>query len=328
MISSEKFKGRFRIRPKIIVVLGPTASGKSELAAALAQKFNGEIISADSRQVYRGMDIGTGKVPRDPNVINGIECRKSGNYIYKGVIHHLIDVASPKRTFTVAQYQKLGRKALRGIRRRGKLPIVCGGTGFYIDALLYHYPLPNVAPQKGLRKKLEREKTDDLYRKLERFDPRRAKAIDPKNKRRLVRALEIVLTTGKPVPAPLPKLTTLNVLKIGLCPPWEKLKEKIRRRLIKRLREGMVDEVKNLRASGLSWERLDGFGLEYRFISRYLRGVLEYSEMTERLNREIAKYAKRQMTWFKRDKEIKWVTGRTSALRFAKKFLENPAAGN
>ena len=192
MNSLKKLKTKLKkklFRPKIIVVLGQTASGKSEFAVKLAKKFNppvgGEIISADSRQVYKGLDIGSGKIIKKE---------------MKGVPHHLLDITSPKRTFTVYQYQKLAKKALKDIIKRGKIPIICGGTGLYIDSIIYGIKFPEVPPNPKLRKKLEKRTTEELFKQLQKLDPRRAQNIDKYNRRRLIRALEIIITTSKPVP--------------------------------------------------------------------------------------------------------------------------------
>jgi tRNA dimethylallyltransferase len=337
--SKRKLQKRPLEKPRVIVVLGPTSSGKSELAVKLARRFNGEVVSADSRQVYRGLDIGAGKVPisyessHDSSTKSSIPNfrKKGGIPVYKGIRHHLLDVANPKRTFTVAQFQKLGEKALRDILRRGKVPIVCGGTGFYIDALLSGTLLPEVKPNPKLRAKLYKLSTLQLFTKLKTLDPARAASIDPHNKRRLVRALEIILATGKPVPKPSAQESKYDVLKIGIKTEKETLNKKIAKRLRARLRQGMIEEVKKLRAQGvpvgrsfsggLSWKRLDELGLEYRYVSRYLRGLLAYDEMVKTLENEIRKYAKRQMTWFKRDKNTHWVRTEKAALGLAKNFL-------
>ena len=333
-------------KAKVIVVLGPTSSGKSELAVVLSKRFNGEIVSADSRQVYRGLDIGAGKVPISyesshdsstkssiPNIRQdgGIVSipnahRRGGIPMYKGIPHHLLDVANPKRTFTVAQFQKLGGKALRDILRRRKVPIICGGTGFYIDALLSDAPLPEVKPNVKLRTKLYKLSTLELLTRLQALDPARATSIDPHNKRRLVRALEIILATGKPVPKPSVQDSKYDVLKIGIRTEKEALNKKIANRLRARLRHGLVSEVKKLHsppitAAGVSWKRLDELGLEYRYVSRYLRGLSTYDEMVKTLESEIRKYAKRQIAWFKRDKNTHWVRTEKAALGLVKHFL-------
>jgi len=319
---------------KIIVVLGPTASGKSELAVKIAKKFNGEIISADSRQVYRGLDIGSGKVPRDKPKV-----KSQNDYCHKGIKHHLLDVASPKRTFTVVQYQNLAKKALRKILAKNKLPIICGGTGFYIDALIYDYRLPEVPPQPRLRKQLEKKSAGELFQQLKKLDSRRAKNIDKHNKRRLIRALEIVLATGKIVPSKnflirrsRNKRINHGILKIGIKKSPEELKKLIVQRLKKRFGQGLVKEVKNLHKKGLSWQRLDDLGLEYRYISRYLRDLISEDEMIKALEKEIYRYSKRQMTWFsakggsasggKKHKKIVWIKNQKEAEELVDKFLK------
>jgi len=301
------------IKPKIVVILGPNASGKSDLAVEIAKKFNGEIISADSRQVYKGMDIGTGKVP--------IEKRKDGLY-YQGIRHYLIDVVSPKKIFTVTDYQKLAKMAVKEILQKGKLPIICGGTGFYIDALIYEYQFPNVKPQPELRKKLEKLSTEKLFEKLKKLDPRYAQKIDPHNRRRLIRAIEIITTLKKPMP-PLIKNSPYEILKIGVFRPPKELKKRIEKRLIKRINEGMIEEVKKLHQNGVSYKRLYDFGLEYRYISLYLQKKISYEALIEQLKTKIWQYARRQMIWFKKDKDIKWIKSKTAAFKLVKKFLKN-----
>ncbi|MEX2010193.1 MAG: tRNA (adenosine(37)-N6)-dimethylallyltransferase MiaA [Parcubacteria group bacterium] len=275
---------------KVLVILGPTAVGKSNVSVKLAKKLKGEIISADSRQVYRGLNIGTGKITR----------KEMG-----GIPHHLLDVADPKKQFTAFNYAQEARKALTMIYHSGKLPIVVGGTGFYIDVLV-GMALPEVPPNKLLRKKFDKLSKEKLYEMLKQKDPDRAKSIDRNNKLRLIRALEIVKALGK-----VPKLTnnkqqtTYNFIYIGIKTDKEELEKRIYKRLIKRL-PGMIREVKNLRRQKLSWKRLHELGLEYRYIAIYLRGKLSKEEMTAELYKEIKRYSKRQMTWFKRNKSIKW----------------------
>ncbi len=289
-------------KPSILVVLGPTASGKSDLAVSLARARNGEVISADSRQVYKGLNIGSGKI---------IEREKHG------VPHHLLDVASPKRIFSVERYKRLATTAIRGIVRRGKLPIICGGTAQYINAVVYDHAFPAVKPDMALRKKLEKQSTSELFSMLAEKDPARAATIDKHNPRRLIRALEIVISTNKPVPA-LTKDSLYNVLTIGIKLPEAVLKERIHKRLLKRMRQGMVREVKNLHASGVSWQRLDDLGLEYRYVSRYLRGLISKKDMLTELEKEIWHYTKRQMTWWNHDQDIHWVKDKQEALQLAK----------
>lgn len=314
-------------KPKIIVVLGPTASGKSELAVKIALRLNSgqakkiysingaEIISADSRQVYKGLDIGSGKITKKE---------------MQGVPHYLLDVASPKKVFTVSQYQKLARKAIKKIINKNKVPIICGGTGLYIDSIIYNLQFPNVPPQPKLRRKLEKISTEKLFERLQKLDPQRAKNIDRHNRRRLIRALEICLITGKPIPVNISAESaysisdkSASILKIGVKKSPEELKKIIKKRLYRRLKIGMLKEVENLHEKGLSWKRLDDLGLEYRYISRYLRDLISKKEMEELILKESYKYAKRQMTWFQRDKNIFWIKGEKEAMKLAEEFLIN-----
>lgn len=298
----------------IIVVVGPTASGKSDLAVKLAKKFHGEVISADSRQVYRGMNLGTGKITKKEMA---------------GIPHHLLDVASPSRRFTVTQYKKLAQAAIKKIQQRNKIPIICGGTGFYIQALIDNLEIPAVKPDFKLRAQLEKKTTNELFTELKKLDPRRAKNIDHHNPRRLVRALEIIYTTGEAVPTlnpPTPFLKGgaggLKPLFLGIQKPQQELARRIKIRLQKRLKQGMLAEVKKLRAQGLSWKRLDSFGLEYRWLARYLHGQITHQEMVARLQKDIEHYAKRQMTWFKRDSRIHWIKNDCQATNIVKNFLK------
>ncbi|MAF79528.1 tRNA (adenosine(37)-N6)-dimethylallyltransferase MiaA [bacterium] len=313
------------LRNKVLVIVGPTASGKSEMAVKLAKKFNGEVISADSRQVYRGMDIGTGKVPIlfEPPVggentkssIPPLGQRGGGPMFYKGVRHYLINVASPKRTFTVVQYQRLAKKALNRILKRGKLPIIAGGTGFYINALVHGQSFPPVSAQPKLRRELEKLFLEELFERLEKMDPDRASEIDKKNKRRLIRALEVVTVSGQSSKKINVWKSDFQVLKVGILVEQEELRKRIEKRFDEWIKNGFLDEVRSLREPfdsaqgkmGLSWKRIESFGLNYRAAAEYLQQKISKEEMKEKSLKEIYKYAKRQMTWFRKDKSIKWV---------------------
>lgn len=290
----------------LIVILGPTASGKSEIAVRLARKFNGEIISADSRQVYKGMDIGTGKITKKE---------------MRGIPHYLLDIASPKRKFTVAQYQKRALRAIKRIQQKNKVPIIVGGTGFYIDAVIKGPVIPKVKPDWRLRASLEKLTTDQLSSRLKKIDPIRARGIDKKNRRRLIRALEIVIKTKKPVPTLKKKQPPFDILTLGIKRSRQELKKLIKTRLSKRLKKGMVAEVKRLRKSGVSWKRLEEFGLEYRWIGHLLQGKINREELIEKLQKEIQHYTKRQMTWFRRNKKTHWVKNYKEAKTLVGQFL-------
>jgi len=291
---------------KLIVILGPTASGKTDLAIKLARKFNGEIISADSRQVYRGMDIGTAKIKKKE---------------MKGVPHYLLDVASPKRRFTVAQYRKLALEAINKILRKGKNPFLVGGTGFYIQAVVDGIIIPEVPPDWKLRKKLEKKSVKELYQILKKLDPQRAKTIENENPRRLIRAIEIVKKIGR-VPILRKKPLPYPVLMIGVKKTKKELEKKIRKRFFEWLKRGLIKEVKNLRKMGLSFKRIEDFGIHYRVVAKYLQKRLNYKEMIENSIKEIKNYAKRQMTWFKKDERIHWIKNYKEAEKLVKNYLK------
>lgn len=282
-------------KAKIVVVLGPTASGKTGLAVELAQEFDGEVISADSRQVYRGLDIGTEKVTKEE---------------MGGVPHHLIDVCDPEDVYNAADFLRDANAAISDIINRGKLPIIAGGTYFYVAALLGKQQLAEVAPNEALRAELEKKDTDDLFGALLRLDPERAATIDKQNRRRLIRALEIVSALGE-VPkaspsAPSASPTPYDALLIGIKTDREVLRARINTRLDETLKKGLVEETKKLLNDGVTKDRLNEIGLEYRIVLRHLEGELSESEMLIELQNKLWQYAKRQRTWLKRDSDIKW----------------------
>lgn len=277
------------IKPKILVIVGPTATGKSDLAVKLAQKLTGEVISADSRQVYKGMDLGSGKITKKE---------------MKGVPHHLLDVANPKTVFSVGQFQKLAEKKIVEILNRNKLPIVCGGTGFYIDTLVSGLHYPEVKTNKKLRAKLEKMSAPEIFKILKKLDLARSQNIDPNNKVRLIRAVEIATSLGS-----VPKIKSsqpYDATYIGLDLPDLALKERIANRLKKRLKQGMMAEVARLHRQGVSYRRLESFGLEYKNCALFLQNKINKQQMIKNILIESFQYVKRQRTWFKRNKEIEW----------------------
>jgi tRNA dimethylallyltransferase len=296
---------------KLIVVLGPTATGKSDLAVQIAKDFGGEIISADSRQVYKGLDVGSGKITKKE---------------MRGVPHHLLDVASPKRVFTVAQFKTKTEGAIKNISTSkvashlgggNKTPIICGGTGFYIDAVVNDLQFPEVLANSKLRKELEKKSLNELGEVLKKLDKDRFENIDQKNKVRLIRAIEIAKELGK-VPKS-KKNSKYGVLFIGLDPSDKVLKDRIYKRIIKRLK-GMKAETRRLRREGLSIRRMKQLGLEYRYLAMLLEKEITEEEFIETLNTKIWQFAKRQRTWFKRNKDIKWFA--KSDYRKIKKHIE------
>lgn len=310
-----------KVKPKIIVICGPTASGKSDAAIRLAKKFNGEIISADSRQIYRGLDIGSGKVLRDKQTgENNLD-----NYFSDGIRHYLIDVANPQEDFNISHFKSLAEKSILEILEKGKLPIICGGTGFWIDAISKNTQIPKVAPNEKLRKELMEKSSEELFTQLSKLDPQRAKTIDNRNKIRLIRAIEICRALGK-VPKKesleYPQDTKYAFLEIGIEVPREELNAKIKKRLFERFDEGMLAEVEKLNKQGVSWEKLEAFGLEYRWLARFLQNKISFEEMQQKLYYDIIHYAKRQLTWFRRDKSIIWIKEFSDIEDSVKKFLK------
>ncbi|MEI7463324.1 MAG: tRNA (adenosine(37)-N6)-dimethylallyltransferase MiaA [Candidatus Taylorbacteria bacterium] len=280
---------------KLLIILGPTAVGKSNIAVRLARKYNGEVISADSRQVYKGLDIGTGKITHAE---------------MEGIPHHLLDVAETRERFTVTKWKELTTNAIRDIHSRNRLPIICGGTGYYIQALVYDIDYPEVPNDIEEQARLEKQSPEDLYIILQKLDQDRASTIDRMNKRRLSRAILIARKLGKvPVIDTTPKQTVdskSDYKLVGITLPIDELRVRIHNRLVSRIDAGMIDEAKKLNENGLSYERMNELGLEYRYEAQYLQGQITKEGMIEKLDIEISHYAKRQMTWFKRDKNIDW----------------------
>jgi tRNA dimethylallyltransferase len=284
------------MKPKLIVICGPTATGKSDLAVELALKFDGEVVSADSRQVYRGLDIGSGKITTDE---------------MRGVPHHLLDVADPSEAFSVALYKKQADAAITDIVARGKVPILCGGTGLYVSAVVDNRVFPQVPPNEPLRAELEALPLTELQSRLQTLDPERFETIEQENPMRLIRAIEIATALGKVPPEPETE-SPYDVLMIGLILPDAELRERIEKRLESRLEIGMIDEVKTLHENGLSWQRLEALGLEYQYIAEYLQEKISYDEMKQFIVTKSWQYSKRQMTWFKRDKRIQWTNPKSN----------------
>lgn len=284
---------------KSIVIVGTNASGKSSLAIQLAQQYNGEIVSADSRQVYTGLDIATGKVT--PEEMNGVP-------------HHLINVVDPKDTYTAAQFASDGQKALQDIFSRGNVPIITGGTGFYIEALLNPSLLASIPPNKELRAGFDSLPVEMLFSQLEKVDPKRAKDLKEKGEhnltRRIIRSLEIALSpTQKNTEESFDNHPLLETLWIGIRWDKDELKKRIHTRTLARIKNGMIEEAQELHENGLSWERMGELGLEYKHLADYLRKKITKEQLIEYIERDDARYAKRQRTWFKRNKNIHWFDG-------------------
>jgi tRNA dimethylallyltransferase len=289
---------------KVIAIIGPTASGKTALGIALAKKLKGEIISADSRQLYRGMDI----IAATPST-----------HEMKGIPHHLMRAVDPKRQFSAGRFVREGERLIRAINKRGKIPIVVGGTGFYADALLSGLSLPPVAPNARLRARLQKKTAPQLLAQLKKLDPARAKEVDPHNKVRLMRAIEIAAALGK-VPE-LSREPRFEVLWLGLSPAPDKHRAAVRKRIRERMRHGMLAEAKRLR-SRLSERRFRSLGSEFSYLADALDKRISPAQLEQKLEQWEVKYAKRQMRWHRRNKDIAWVKNKTEALKLAKQFLK------
>ncbi|HYF05830.1 MAG TPA: tRNA (adenosine(37)-N6)-dimethylallyltransferase MiaA [Patescibacteria group bacterium] len=275
------------LKQKIIVVCGQTATGKSDLAVEIAKKYNGAVLSVDSRQIYRGGDLASGKVPL------------TNRGLYEGIEHFGVSIASMKRTYTVAQFQRYAKKIIEKILASGRTPILCGGSGLWIDALVYGTEFPKVKPNKALRVKLAKLSTSELFDKLTKLDPVRAKTVDRSNPFRLIRAIEIATAIGK-VPRVKTRKPMYDVKWIVLSLSKTDLEQKVSKRLTARIKKGMVAEIRKLHDQGVSHKRLMALGLEFKFTSLFLQKKLSRTEFETHLKKAILQYAKRQDTWFKK----------------------------
>tara|TARA_B100002052_G_scaffold275791_1_gene279967 strand:+ start:74 stop:979 length:906 start_codon:yes stop_codon:yes gene_type:complete len=284
---------------EIIIVLGPTASGKTNLAVQIASNFNGEIISADSRQIYKGLDIGTGKDLEEYHLEN------------KKINYHLIDILNPNENYSVYSFQRDFINSYKKIINKNKKVILCGGTGLYIESLLLDYDLSkSPPPNKNLRHELSKKSIYELKGYLREINNDIIKYPKTDTKNRIIRNIEICLS-DKESSSPLKGIPLNNYKIIGINPGRKIIRRKITDRLIKRIEEGMILEVENLLKAGLKHDRLFYFGLEYRYISEYIIGNLTYNELVQNLNTAIHRFAKKQMTFFrrmeKRNVKINWI---------------------
>lgn len=274
--------------PKVVAVVGTNASGKSALGIELAKQYDAEIISADSRQVFRGLDLGSGKVTKDE---------------MQGVPHHLIDVREPGEFFSMADFQRMSYETMDGILARGRLPMIVGGTGLYVDSVLDGYLISQTQPDLAYRAELETFATPQLYEKLIALVP--DVQVERNNRNRVMRMLERLHDGDSAVPG---KQARYESLRLGVSWPRDVLRARIDERLERRLEAGMIEEVQGLLDQGVSREFLLGLGLEYRFITQYLTGEIpDREEMLSGLAQAIKKFAKRQMTWFRRNPDIVWL---------------------
>src|SRR3989344_6081667 len=306
---------------KIIAIVGPTATGKSALAVKIAKKIEGEIISADSRAVYQGLDIGADKVAGRWKTVR-IRGKNEQYFVYKGVRHYCIDFINPRTPYSAVDFVRDATAAAAAITARKKSPILCGGTGFWIDALTRPGLLSGVRPRPKLRGRLEKKSISLLAGLLKQLDPGRFETIDLKNKRRLIRALEIAATNPKirlPAHYGLPA-TEHKILYLGLDLPNAELKTKIARRFTKQLRSGLIPETRKL-VTMVSRKRLAEIGLYYSIVSKFIKRKMSKVEMARFGINAACRYAKRQKAWFKRNKKIHWLKDAVQANRLIKKIL-------
>jgi tRNA dimethylallyltransferase len=301
-------------KPPLVVIVGPTASGKTALAIELAEEFHGEIVSADSRQVYRGMDIGTAKAMPE-------ELTRAP--------HHLIDIAKPTDRLTLAEYKEHADRAILHIQDRGLLPFLVGGTGLYVQAVVDNLDIPAVPPQPELRAKLEKLSLEALGKRLKQIDPTSYAAVDRKNPRRLIRAIEVGETEGVSIQRlKRSRKPLFDILMLGLRTDPKTLEKRVRGRIDDWLDRGLLDEISRLHDDfGVSWDQLEDFGLHYRTFAEHLQGNLEFDRAKELAVTENLKYAKRQLTWFKRDKRIRWINDEDHAGVLVSDWLIERAQG-
>jgi tRNA dimethylallyltransferase len=284
------------VKQDVLVIVGPTGVGKTALSLALAQSYRGEIVSGDSMQIYRGMDVGTAKVSFEEQRL---------------VPHHLIDIVSPAESFSVQQYQQLARKKILEISERGHLPILVGGTGLYIESVMFDYQMPNVTEDLQLRQALftqaEREGNEAIHRQLAEVDPVAAKKLHPNNLRRVIRAIEVFRLTGKPLSEQQGRgISPFNALWIGLTMPRIQLYEQINQRVEQMIEQGLESEVRHLLASGNFEQNTAAQAIGYKEMVAYLKGEISREAAIEAIKQNSRRYAKRQLSWFRRMDEIHW----------------------
>ncbi|MCK4525305.1 MAG: tRNA (adenosine(37)-N6)-dimethylallyltransferase MiaA [Candidatus Andersenbacteria bacterium] len=345
----------------LIVILGPTASGKTEMGLKLAKKYNGEIINADSRQIYREMNIGTGSpilchsehdchsefisesiknislaVPMSSKLsvtkIGKIcghnqkilkQVQDDNIIIIDSIPHHLFHIKNPNQKFSLSQYKKLAIKTINNIHKRGKIPILIGGTGLYISAIIDNLEIPKAAPNKKIRERLEKHTEKYLFNKLKKVDPKSAKIIGENNKRKLIRAIEVYELTGEAFSRQQIKGESLfNVLQIGIKTDREKLYKKIDSRVDKMIKAGLIKETKKLsKKYSSNLPAMSGIG--YLEIGQYLENKIVLEDAAQKIKFRTHQYARRQITWFKRDGRTKWAGNYSEAEKMVKEFLNS-----
>lgn len=304
-------------QPKIITVLGVTGSGKTALAIKLAQKFGGEIVSADSRQIYKEFDIGTAKpTGRWMPVVGGKQ------FMSSGIVHHLVDMVDPKEDFTLVQYKKLALEKLAEINKKNKVPFLVGGTALYLKAVLENWHIPEVEANLALRARLANKKTPEIFQELKTKDPEAALITGAINKRRIIRALEVIYTTGKKFSDQRKTgQPVFKTIKFGFKRSWEETGRRLAQRTAEMIKAGLVDEVHRLQKK-YPWSLAPMQSIDYQEFKDYFEGRKNLNETIKLINQHHLAYARRQMTWFKKDKDINWLENEAEAIKLAKDFLE------
>lgn len=304
---------------KLIVICGPTASGKTAWSLKLAKKYDGEVISADSRQIYKKMDIGTAK---DPGEWKGTGLYKT--FFIEDVPHYLIDFLDPGKNFTVAEFRDQAIKYAKMSHHKGKIPFIVGGTGLYIHSVVDNLNIPRIPPNKKLRESLEQKTNEELMVWLRELDPVTAETVDAHNNRRIIRALEVCILSGQPFSKQQQKGDPIfDVLQIAIDQPREVLYDRINKRVDEQMKMGLLTEIKNLLKQKYSWDLPSMSGIGYRQFKDYFEGNISLAQAIENLKQANRNYAKRQMTWFKRDQRIHWVKTFAEADDLILKFLED-----
>lgn len=304
--------------PRVVFVVGPTSSGKTNLGLQLARVLNGEVINADARQIYRDLEIGTGRPPGRRKHIGN-----RGAYLVEGIPHYLMGFLPPDKAYTVAEWRDAAMTAIRGITRRGKLPIVVGGTGLYVSALLDNYQFPRVEAQPFLRASLDSKSLEELVQILMAADPDAREIVDLKNKRRVIRALEVVTFSGRKFSEARGKAEPLvDAFEVGMKYSSEELYARTEVTIENMFKRGLVNEVRHLLKKGVSPDAPSMTSIGYNDIARHLRGEITLQEAIDLVKRRTRQYTKRQITWFKRDKRIHWAVSEEEAAKKVKKWIK------
>lgn len=328
--------------PRVLVIVGPTSSGKTGFSLRIAKKYQGEIINADARQMYKGFSIGTGKPPGSRGKYAGHDCymvrvpynndkpklEKAMDNLdedYPEIPHYLMDFLKPDTVLTVADWREKAIKAIKGITKRDHLPIIVGGTGLFTTALIENFSIPRVPPNESLRRSFEKLPLDKLVDLLLRIDPTASSVIDIKNPRRVIRALEICTFTGKPISEQrLKRPPVINAFQVGLKWPRDLLKQRIDASIMRMMEEGWPEEVRKVRVKGIAWTAPAMTSIGYREMGLYLRGEIMLDEAIARAKLATYQYAKRQETWYRKDKKINWVLTEKQAMILVDKWMSSP----